>query len=100
MNRADALPYIAHVLTDALGALPLDQLRPDATLIGWQCGFEPMFVAVQSYLPGVTIDADDAEGIAVDYLDEMGWFADGPTEPDHYILPNPFRKPESLTFFG
>jgi hypothetical protein len=36
-----------------------------------------MFVAVRSYLPGVTVDADEAEEIATGYLDEIGWFGNG-----------------------
>lgn len=58
---------------------------PDnARLIGWQCGFEPMFVAVWSYL-GVRLDDDDAVEIAKDYLAEIRWFNGEPTAPDYII---------------
>ena len=85
MTRKQALPYIAYVLDDALNTHPVSEMLPNATLVGWQCGFEPMFVAVQSYLPDTTVDELDAVDIATDYLSEIGWFADEPTEPD-YVL--------------
>lgn len=87
MTREQALPYVSHVLDDALGACTVNmrEIRDDARLVGWQCGFEPMFVAVQSYLRGVVIDDGDAEEIATDYLTEIGWFGDEPREPDYII---------------
>ena len=53
-------------------------------LVGWQCGFEPMFVAVHSCLD-VQINDQDAEEIAQEYLAEIGWFSDEPTDAN-YIL--------------
>lgn len=85
MTREQVLPYIAFVLDEALRTHPVSEMLPNATLVGWQCGFEPMFVAVQSYLPDTTVDELDAVDIATDYLSEIGWFADEPTEPD-YVL--------------
>lgn len=89
MNRSDALPYISWVVDDAGSARKPDdvavEILPDAVLVGWQCGFEPVFVAVQSYLPGVQIDADDAVEMATEWLTECGWFSDDPTEPDYVI---------------
>jgi hypothetical protein len=43
-----------------------------------------MFVAVWSYLGG-TLDANEAEEIAADYLDEIGWFSDGIVDADYVI---------------
>ncbi len=86
MTRAQSLPYLAYVLDDGLSPHPLSDLKANARLVGWQCGFEPLFVAVQSYLPGVLLDESDAEEIAIDYLLEIGWFADSTrTEPDYVI---------------
>ena len=82
MTRERAMPYVSCVLDDALGDEPA--MAPNARLVGWQCGFEPMFVAVQSYL-GVRLDDNEAAEIATDYLTEKGWFADEPTEPDYII---------------
>lgn len=84
MNRTIALQYLGGCVDDAL--CPRDGEPPpaDARLIGWQCGFEPMFIAVWSYL-GIRLDDDAATEIATDYLDECGWFADEPTEPDYII---------------
>lgn len=86
MTRTQALPYVAYVLDDALSAAhPISDMRADARLIGWQCGFEPLFVAVQSYIPGVVLTDEEAEEIATDYLTERNWFSDEPTEADYII---------------
>ena len=86
MNYADALPYVGHYIDDALSTEPF---TPDArtVLVGWQCGFEPMFVACRSYLPDVTLDADDAVELATDSLKEKEWFAGEPKEPDYVLTP-------------
>lgn len=84
MTRKQAIPYISHIINDALHVDDGLTLSPDARLVGWQCGFEPMFIAVQSYIPGVVIDASDAEDIAIEYLVERGWFGkDGPSEAEY-----------------
>ena len=82
MTRKQALPYVSHVLDDAQSDEAM--MAPNARLIGWQCGFEPMFVAVQSYL-GNRLDDDEAIEIATDYLTEKRWFDDEPAEPDYVI---------------
>lgn len=93
MNRADALPYVSFVIDDSLagrrlGADPHAEVKAHSWLIGWQCGFEPLFVAVHSYLPGVRLSCDDACDLAQDYLEERGWFGDDePREPDYAIEP-------------
>ena len=102
MKRDEAVRHVGYVVDDAgagrrLGADPHAIVREGgddslpsrerkghkypSVLVGWQCGFEPMFVAVHSYLD-VRIDADEAVEMATEYLDEIGWFAYGPTEPD------------------
>ncbi len=86
MTREQALPYVAHYLDDALSPdHSAGDLRDDARLVGWQCGFEPLFVAVQSYLPGVRLDDDEAAEIATDYLAEIGWLCGEKSAPD-YVL--------------
>jgi hypothetical protein len=86
MKREDAIRYVGHAVDDALSprtergaAIPAN-----ARLVGWQCGFEPMFVAVWSYL-GVEMAFDDAEEIAADYLEEINWFSNGRVPAD-YVL--------------
>jgi len=74
MNRESLIPYVAMVLDDTGNVQEPDHLSPNATLVAWQCGFEPYVIAVQSYLPNIRIDAGDAEEIATDYLRELGWF--------------------------
>jgi hypothetical protein len=90
MTRDQALPYVGPCLDDALSVRRQDEMPANARLIGWQCGFEPMFVAVWSYLGDTQgnpdrLDDDDAVEIATDYLVETKWFAGEPTEPDYVI---------------
>jgi hypothetical protein len=88
MLREQALPYVSWCLDDAQSiskigiSMTADQIPANAVLVGWQCGFEPMFVAVKSYLPNTTLDQDEAVEIAVDYLLEVGWFAEHGKEGD------------------
>lgn len=102
MTRTDAIPYVAYVVDDAgagreLGAdmhaivryksaPPVNgwSFSHSSRLVGWQCGFEPLFVAVHSYLD-VAIDDSNAEEMAAEYLAEIGWFSDG-IIPADYIL--------------
>lgn len=64
-------------------------LPPGCTLIGWQCGFEPLFVAVGSYLPNCYVGADEAEELAADYLTERDWFGEGaPARDADYVFPS------------
>jgi hypothetical protein len=105
MSRSQALPYVSFVVDDAgsgrrLGddphaivriggddSLP-SRLRKGhkypSVLIGWQCAFEPLFVAVHSYLD-VRLDDNEAIELAKDYLAELNWFSDQPTDPDYLI---------------
>lgn len=104
MNRSDALPYVSYVVDDAgcgraIGAdqhaivrpgnpaKRLDEQAPPAdhcypsVLVGWQCGFEAMFVAVHSYMD-IRVAEDDAAEMATEYLEEIKWFSD--PDGDHY----------------
>ncbi|MBT2325505.1 hypothetical protein J7E62_24535 [Variovorax paradoxus] len=88
MNRADALPYVGHCVDDTLNhteGCRSHDIPDNARLVGWQCGFEPMFVAVWSYLD-IRLEDEEAIDIAIDLLDEIGWFnGEPPREPDHVI---------------
>jgi hypothetical protein len=84
MTREQAIDYISFCVDDALAVRSIDDMPANARLVGWQCGFEPLFVAVWSYL-GVRLDDDEAADIASDLLDERKWFTDGPTPPDYII---------------
>ena len=88
MKREQALNYVSCGVDDAAHIYDAGAARtqaPHARLVGWQCGFEPVFVAVWSYLPGVRLDDDSAAELAMDALSERNWFDGEPTEPD-YIL--------------
>lgn len=87
MNRTSAIPYVSCVIDDALSVSHDTSNLTDCTLVGWQCGFEPMFVAVRSYLPGCAVDESEAEEIATDYLEEKDWFSGEPREADYILLP-------------
>lgn len=105
MTREMAIPYVSYVVDDALCGRKLgedihaivrtggDDSLPSrerkgfeypSVLIGWQCGFEPMFVAVHSYLDVRLSDAECVE-LALDYLSEIGWFAGAGKDPDYII---------------
>ena len=96
MNRENAAQYIGHYVDDALNTEPFkdeegyeldhEAIAEDSNirLVGWQCGFEPMFVAVRSYL-NVRLDDAEAEDLARDLLIEIKWFSDEPRDAD-YIL--------------
>lgn len=92
MTAQQAIPYIAYVLDDALSPdHDRAALHVGAVLVGWQCGFEPLFVLVISSLmntQGVrdSVDVDSAEEIATDYLLERQWFTDHETAPDYVII--------------
>jgi len=84
MNREQALPYVSFYVDDAQAFRSRDEMPDNARLVGWQCGFEPLFVAVWSYLD-VRLDDDEAAELATDMLRERNWFSDEPTEPDYII---------------
>ena len=97
MTREDANPYVAFVVDDAgagreIGDDPHAIIRESgqqgfeygSVLVGWQCGFEPLFVAVHSYLD-VELDDDEAEELARDFLAEREWFAGEPEDADFII---------------
>ena len=85
MNRNQALPFVSFCVDDALSERNVADMPANARLIGWQCGFEPLFVAVWSYLDCL-LDADEAIELATDLLSERHWFAgDEVREPDYVI---------------
>jgi len=84
ITREQALSYVGHCVDDALAERSPSDIPANARLVGWQCGFEPMFVAVWSYL-NVRIDDNEAAELATDLLKEKKWFSGEPTEPDYII---------------
>ena len=84
MNRETAFPYISFCVDDGLIERSIDDIPLNARMVGWQVGFEPMFVAVWSTI-GTRLADEDAEDIATEALKERGWFNDEPTPPD-YVL--------------
>ena len=93
MTYEAASRYVGHVLDDSgngrMTTIENDmhasaERKYSPVLIGWQCGFEPMFVAVYSYLD-VRLTLSEAEEMASEYLDEIGWFANGPVQADYRI---------------
>lgn len=100
MTRDQAMPHVSYVVDDAGHAGPLNsdqflRIYSHSRLVGWQCGFGPMFVAVhnhlnvnrQSHWPDfdARLSEDEAVKLAMDYLEEIGWFADGPVEPNYCL---------------
>lgn len=83
MTKAQALPYVSYAVDDALNERNVSDMPANARLVGWQCGFEPLFVAVWSYL-GNELDDSEAEELATDLLTEKNWFHD--IKPADYII--------------
>ena len=93
--------YVSFVVDDALSGRELNadmhaivreagehSFNHPSVLVGWQCGFEPLFVAVHSHMGAgadYEIDDEEAEELATDYLRERGWFGDNEREPDYII---------------
>lgn len=86
LNKKTVVDYIGHCLDDSLNVRTLADMPANARFVVYACGFEPMVVAVWSYLPGVTLDESDAEDIARDYLLEINWFADADAAEADCIL--------------
>lgn len=98
MNREQALPYVSFGVDDALASYTRDgnqmvagiyrrDIPANAVLVGWQAGFELLFVAVWSYLPDTKLEAGEAEELARDLLQERRWFADNDNPPAaDYVL--------------
>jgi hypothetical protein len=87
MTREQALTHVAYCVDDALSERDVKDMPTDAKLtrlIGWQCGFEPLFVAVWSYLD-LELDDEEAEGLAVELLIEKNWFKGKPRDADYII---------------
>lgn len=82
MEKNNAIEYVGYHLED-IGPIDARPITDQTYLVGWQCGFEPMFVAVHDHLN--YLDESDAEQIAIDHLEKIGWFTDGPVDAD-YIL--------------
>jgi hypothetical protein len=87
MTREQALPYVSYCVDDASSPRSIEDMPANARLVGWQCGFEPLFVAVWSYLPNIRLDDGEAAIIATDFLQETNWFdnIDEPRPVDYII---------------
>jgi len=86
VTRDQALPYVSFCVDDALAERSIDDMPSNARLVGWQCGFEPLFVAVWSYLADTQgnrnrLSDDEAEELAADLLQERHWFGDNKRNP-------------------
>jgi len=96
IKRNKAKEYVSYVVDDAgSGRRIHDDIHAivrqkggeyeyPSVLVGWQCGFEPLFIAVHSYLD-VKLTDDEVVEMATEYLVERGWFSDEPDEPDYII---------------
>ncbi len=86
LSRMDSLKYVSYVVDDNATQIPSNKLdKKKAVLVGWQCGFEPLFVAVQSEFLKLT--AADAEDIAKEFLEKKRWFSGEPTDADYILMP-------------
>jgi hypothetical protein len=91
-NREQALKYVSHVIDEHGKKLPANvHDNKNSILVGWQCGFEPLYVAIQnedgSPFPKGYISEGDAEDIAKEYLEKLGWFDGEPKDCDYIHMP-------------
>jgi hypothetical protein len=97
-NRARAMDYVAFVVDDSgngrelgadIHAIVREQgqggFEHASVLVGWQCGFEPLYVAVHSCLY-LSLTDEEAEELAADYLEERGWFGNHGRVGADYII--------------
>lgn len=82
ITREQALPLVAYCVDDALALYPSSDVHdhPEARLVGFQAGFDMVFVAVWSYLSTTPVSAEDACELAIDVMLEKQWFAN-PDDP-------------------
>ena len=87
----EMIKYVQYVLDTALSPdHSRDDIGPGAMLVGWDTDWEPMVVAVIATTMDTqgrrdSVEEDEAIEIAIDYLDEIGWFSDSPADPDHVV---------------
>jgi hypothetical protein len=84
------LPYVGYVVDDSgngrrIGSDQHANINDNTVLVGYQCGFEPMVVAVNSFMDGITLDDSDAEDLAKEYLLEIGWLQDSDRDADYIV---------------
>lgn len=84
MDKDQAKQYVAYAVDDVGAIRQANEAPENARYVGWQCGFQPVFVIVWSYL-NVRLDDDEAEELAADWLEEIGWFMGDPTPADYII---------------
>ena len=86
-ERIDAVKYVGHYLLAWAGGSEVTPPYPidhKVTLVGWQCGFEPMFVAIKSPMEECSVLTESAVRKAKKYLLEIGWFSeDAVRDPDY-----------------
>jgi hypothetical protein len=84
------LPYVDHIVDDSgngrmLGSDQHAHIKDNTVLVGYQCGFEPMVIAVNSFMDGIKLDDSEAEDLAKDYLLEIGWSNDPDLTADYIV---------------
>lgn len=89
MNKTELMDYVAFGVDDAMAIRPTHEIPTNLSkvrFVGWQCGFEPMVVAVWSYLPDSLVDESEAEELAAEALLDRGWFANSEPQPADFVL--------------
>lgn len=75
MGQSQLEKYIGFCLDDTGATHELKDKPDNARLVVYQAGFEPLVVAVWSYL-NVKLDDEEAIEIADDFLKEIEWFSE------------------------
>lgn len=86
-SREQAFKYVSFVISEEGKELPPDSLnQKTAILVGWQCGFEPLFVAIQDEDgEELHVSEADAEDIAKEFLLKKKWFSENEAEDCDYV---------------
>ncbi len=90
-TKRQALSMASYFVNDALSEMKASEVPADLSrvqFVAFPAGFEPLVVAVWSYMDGVKVDADEAIEIAADLLLEKGWLqsADDAAADNAYVI--------------
>lgn len=82
-TRDELLPHVSYCVDTALAERPISELaaHPEARLVAFAAGFEPMVVGVFDCYVNDLVDEETACELAIDLLLEKSWFAGGDINP-------------------
>lgn len=88
ITREEALQCVAYCVDNALSPHAPHEAREQESprLVGWnRDDYQPLVVAVWSYLSGDPLDENEAAELATDYMLEMRQIQDASVRPDFVL---------------